>query len=293
MTNSPSGLPHAMAAYLVWGLLPLYLVLVHHVPPFEFVGWRVVFTLPVCLLIVLARRQLADVLAALRQPRTLALLMASAMLIGGNWLIYVHAIQTGQVFAASLGYYINPLVNVLAGALFLNENLSRRQWLAVGIASAGVALLAWEAVDMLAISLSLACSFAAYGLVRKFTPVGALPGLTIESALLTLPALGIVTWFALSPAGSSLGQTLTTDFLLASSGVLTAVPLLLFAIAARRMDFSVLGMTQYLSPTIVFILGITVFDEPLRPAQIASFIAIWAAIALFSAELWRKRPSQG
>jgi chloramphenicol-sensitive protein RarD len=147
-----NGLPHAVGAYLVWGMLPLYLRLVQHVPAFEFVGWRLVFTLPVCLVIVVLRRQVQQVIAALGDPRVLGLLLASSLLIGGNWLLYVSAIQSGHVFATSLGYYINPLMNVLAGTLFLGERLNRRQWSAVAIAGIGVSLLAWDAREMLGIA---------------------------------------------------------------------------------------------------------------------------------------------
>lgn len=285
----PSGMPEALGAYLLWGLLPLYLMLVRQVPAVEFVGWRVVWTVPVCLLIVAVRRQGAEVLRAFADRRALGLLAISAVLIGVNWLVYVAAIQAGHVFAASLGYYINPLVNVLAGTLFLEEKLSRRQWIAVAIAAAGVSLLAWGAREMLGISLALAISFAAYGLVRKLVPVGSLPGLTVESAFLLLPALGIVGWYAAASQGSSLGQGIASDLLIACAGVVTAIPLLLFAVAARRMAYSTLGFVQFLAPTIVFVLGLVVFREPLNPIQLACFIAIWIAIAIFTWDLWSRR----
>lgn len=288
-SDRPSGLPHAVGAYLVWGLLPLYLRLVHSVPPFEFVGWRLIFTLPVCLVIVALRRQGAEVMAALGNPRALALLLTSALLIGGNWLLYISAIQGGQVFATSLGYYINPLMNVLAGTIFLGERLNRWQWTAVAIAAAGVSLLAWDAREMLGIALALAVTFSGYGLVRRLTPVGSLPGLTIETVLLLLPAIGIVLWQVESNGGSSFGTDLRTDLLLPISGVLTAVPLLMFATAARRMDYSMMGFIQFLSPTIVFLLGLFVFHEPLREIQLACFVLIWAAAALFVWDLLARR----
>ncbi len=276
-----SGLPHAVGAYLAWGLLPLYLMLVHRVPAFEFVGWRIIFTLPACLLIVVMRRQFGALLAIFANPRLLLMLFASAALIGTNWLIYIAAIQAGHVYASSIGYYVNPLVNVLAGAVFLKERLSFRQWLAVAIAAAGVLPLAWAAREMLGISLSLAATFAGYGLVRKLTPVPSLLGLTVEIVLMLLPAIALVSWFALSPAGVTFGKELTLSLLIAASGGITAVPLVLFATAAQRMDFSTLGFVQYLAPTIVFFEALFVFHEPLRPVQLASFIAIWSAIALF------------
>ncbi len=285
----PSGLPMALGAYFIWGLLPLYLKLVRHVPALEFIGWRILWTLPFCLLIVAARRQGPELRAALGNWSIMRRLGVSALLIAFNWTIYVFAVQGGHVFAASLGYYINPLANVLAGTLFLQERLTRRQWAAVGIATAGVTLLAWGARDTLWISLALAVSFCGYGLVRKVTPVGSLPGLTIESMWLIAPAVATTTWFAASPAGSSFGHAVSTSLLIVLGGVITAVPLLLFAIAARRMDYSLLGMVQFIAPTLVFITGLTVYGEPLRPVQLACFALIWIAIAVFVWDLVAQR----
>ena len=283
-TQSPQphgGLAMAFGAYLIWGVMPLYLRMVHWVPPLEFIGWRIIWTLPLCLVIVLLRGESAALLTALRSPRVLALLSLSAALIAVNWMVYVVAIQSGHVFAASLGYYINPLVNVLAGTLFLHERLSRRQWLAVGLAALGVSLLAWDAREMLWISLTLAVSFSAYGLVRKLVAVESLPGLTVETLLLLIPSLATVWFYAHSPSGSSMSHGFGPSLLLASGGAMTGIPLLLFAAAARRMDYSSLGMVQYCAPTIVFFLGVFVFNEPLRPVQLACFVLIWIAIAVF------------
>jgi len=286
-----SGLAPALGAYLIWGFLPLYLLLVKSVPPFEFVGWRIIWTLPLCLVIVAWRRQFPELLAALKSPRSLLALLASALLIGFNWFVYIWAIMAGEVYAASIGYYLNPLLNVLLGTLFLGERLSRRQWVAVGIAGLAVTLLAAGAVTSLWISLSLALSFAFYGLVRKQVAVGSLPGLTIESAILMPVAAAIAGWYAISPQGSAFGHDAWMSALIVFSGVVTAVPLLLFAIAARRMDYSTLGFIQYLSPTIVFFLGLTVFHQPLAPAKLASFVLIWIAVGVFVWDLWAKRKS--
>lgn len=284
-----SGLLPALGAYLIWGFLPLYLILVKSVPAFEFVGWRIIWTLPLCLAIVAYRRQFPELLAALRSPRSLLALLASAVLIGINWFVYIWAIMAGEVFATSIGYYLNPLLNVLLGTLVLGETLSKRQWLAVAIAGVAVLLLAAGAVTSLWISLTLGFSFALYGLVRKQVAVGSLPGLTIESAILLLPAIGIAAYYAASPQGSAFGQDTWISALIVLSGVLTAVPLLLFAIAARRMDYSTLGFIQYLSPTIVFFLGLFVFHQPLAPAKLASFVLIWVAVAIFVWDLLAKR----
>lgn len=289
--HRPAGLLEALGAYLIWGFLPLYLILVHTVPPFEFVAWRIVWTLPLCLLIVAVRRQGPQLRAALADPRALATLTCSALLIGANWLIYIWAIQNGHVYASSLGYYINPLLNVLLGTWLLGERLTRLQWAAVAIAAAGVALLLAGALTTLWVSLSLAVSFGTYGLLRKRVAVGSLPGLTIESAILLLPALAATWWYAQLPAGSSFGHDVRLSLLLVLGGVLTATPLLLFALAARKMDLSTIGFIQFLSPTIVFVLGLTVFGEELKPVQLGSFVLIWIAIALFVRDLFARRPA--
>lgn len=285
----PSGLAPALGAYLIWGFLPLYLMLVKSVPPFEFVAWRIIWTLPLCLLIVAFRRQFGELLGALKSPCSLLALLASSVLIAVNWFVYIWAIMAGEVYATSIGYYLNPLVNVLLGTLVLGEKLSRRQWIAVAIAAIAVALLAAGALTSLWISLCLGVSFALYGLVRKQVQVGSLPGLTIESAILLPVAGGIALWYAASPAGSAFGQDAGLSALIVFSGVVTAVPLLLFAIAARRMDYSTLGFLQYIAPTIVFFLGLFVFEQPLAPVKLISFVLIWIAVAIFASDLWAKR----
>ena len=284
-----SGFPHALGAYLIWGFLPLYLIYVRSVPPVEFVGWRIIWTLPICLVIVAARRQFPALKEAFSSRQSVLMLMLSALLIAVNWLIYIWAIQNGHVYAASMGYYLTPLINVLLGTVLLGERLSRPQWLAVAVAAIAVALLLAGALTSLWISLSLGVSFGIYGLVRKQVPVGALPGLTIESAFLLLPAVGIALWYAWSPQGSSFGHDPALSLLIALGGALTAFPLLLFTIAARRMDYSTLGFFQFLAPSIVFILGLTVFHEELRPAQLGSFVLIWLAIAVFVWDLLKRR----
>jgi chloramphenicol-sensitive protein RarD len=289
--TAPSALAAALGAQLVWGLLPLYLVLVETVPAVEFVGWRVIVSIPFCLLIIHLRRQWPELSAAFRQWKVLRLLLLSAALIAANWLIYVAAIQAGHVYAASFGYYITPLMQVLAGTLLLGERLSPLQWLAVAISGLGVALLGWGELSMLGISLSLALSWSVYGLIRRSAPVGSLPGLTVETLVLLPGAAAIAVWYASTPAGSSFGHEPGLSALIVLAGPFTALPLTLFAIAARRMDFTTLGMLQFVSPTIVFVLGVTVFDLPLDPVQVASFAVIWAAIGLYVWDLLARRRS--
>jgi len=263
---------------------------VQTVPAVEFVGWRILWTVPVCLIVVAFRRQGAEVRAALTSPAILRTMLLSSVLIAINWLTYIYAVLDGKVYGASLGYYLNPLVNVLLGTLVLGERLNARQWTAVALAGGGVATLLFGALDTLWITLTLAFSFALYGLVRKTAPVGALPGLTVESLLLSLPALGVIAWYAATPQGSAFGQSLGLDLAIAFAGIVTGVPLLMFAVAARRMAYSLLGFVQFIAPTMVFVIGLTVFDQPLEPAQLACFCAIWAAIAIFSWDLWLRRP---
>lgn len=286
-TPGRSGFPQALGAYLIWGFLPLYLILVQTVPAFEFVAWRIIWTVPICLLIVALRGQGAELASAAKNYGTMRWLALSAVLIGINWLVYVWAIQRGQVYAASLGYYINPLVNVLLGTLLLGEKLSRAQWIAVGIAALGVALLAETAITTLWISLTLAISFGTYGLVRKQVSVGSLPGLTIESGLLFFPSIALAGWYG-AVRGSSFFVSPDLSAAIVLGGFLTAIPLLLFAIAARRMPYSTLGFFQFLAPSIVFVLGLTVFEQPLKPAQAACFACIWLSAAIFIWDLLKR-----
>ncbi len=285
----PSGLAAALGAYALWGLMPIYLITVKTVPPVEFVGWRILWTIPICFVILVFRRQMGEFLAIFRNRRAMLVLAAASVLIAINWVVYILAIQRGNLYAASLGYYINPLVNVFLGTVVLGEKMSRTLWIAVALAGIGVAILLGGALTTLWISLTLALSFGTYGLLKKTVQAGAVPGLTVETVLLALPAAATCWWFAQTPAGSSFGQSAELSTWIALGGAWTAIPLLLFAIAARRMDYSALGFIQFLAPTMVFILGLTVFGEELKPVQLASFCFIWAALALFVWELWRGR----
>lgn len=285
------GLSYALVSHAVWGIMPLYLVLVHDVPPVEFVAWRIIWTVPVCLAMLAWRNQGAEVLAALKDRRSLLALTASACLVGVNWVFYVVAVQTDHVYAASLGYYILPLVMMVIGLVVLKERLTRPQWCAVALAAVGVGLLAIGARSTLWLSLIVAVTFGLYGLIRKTVRVGALAGLTIETLLLIVPSIGIAAWYAMQPQGSSMAQGLGLAAAIALGGPMTAVPLTTFAVAARRMDYSVLGFLQFLSPTVVFLLGLLYFKEPLNQAQLGCFVLIWAAMALFVWDLLHRRRS--
>jgi chloramphenicol-sensitive protein RarD len=276
-----AGLANALGAHVVWGSMPLYLQLVKTVPAVEYVAWRILFTIPLCFLFVTWRRAWGELRTVLRDRRTLLTLLASAMLIGVNWFLYVWAIQTGHVYAASLGYYILPLTMMLLGLVFLGERLTPRQWAAVGLAGVGVAALATGALTTLWLSLAMATTFGVYGLLRKTVQAGPLVGLTLESAILAPLSLALAWWYAVSPAGSALAQDGLTTFAVVMGGPMTAIPLIMFAFAARRLPYTVVGFLQFSSPTLVFLLGLLVFGEELKPAQLACFIAIWAAASLF------------
>ena len=237
------------------------------------------------------RRQIGGYLEALKDWRVLRLLLISALLIALNWLVYIYSIFSGHVLAASLGYYLNPLVNVMLGMIFLGERLNRLQLVAVAIAGVGVAILLAGALDTLWISLTLAFSFGLYGLLRKVAPVGALPGLAVETTLLFLPSLAIAAFYVGADDGVGFASAADISWLLAAAGPVTAIPLLMFATAARRMSYAALGFCQYLAPSLQFVLGLFVFHEPLKPAQLFCFLLIWFSIAVFSFDMWAKMRS--
>lgn len=286
--SEQGGLPYALAAYGIWGFVPLFFKLVSSVPPVEVLAQRIVWSLPLCVVIMLFRRQIGDYLLALRDPRIVRMLLVSALLIAINWLVYIYSIFTDHVLAASLGYYLNPLVNVMLGMVFLGERLSRLQLLAVVVAGVGVAILLAGALDTLWISLTLAFSFGFYGLLRKIVPVGSLPGLAIETTLLLPLAVAVSLYYLWVGDGRGFGAEGSITLLLMAGGIVTAVPLLLFATAARRMSYAALGFVQYLAPTLQFLLSLFVFREPLKPAQLVCFLLIWVSIAIFSFDMWRK-----
>jgi chloramphenicol-sensitive protein RarD len=282
------GFAAGIAAYALWGVLPIYFKAVSGVPAVDIVAHRILWSAPFLGLVLVATRQWPAVAAALRDRRTLMLLLTTAALIGVNWLLYVYAVVSGHILAGSLGYYLNPLANVLLGRFILKERLSRLQWAAVAIAAAGIAAMLGGAVGQLWISLVLCGSFATYGLLRKVASVDAVPGLAIETGLLAPLAAG---WLAWSIAGGSpaLGGDRWTAALLLLSGVATMVPLLLFTVAARRLAYSTLGMLQFLAPTLQFLLAVLLYGEPFTRSHAIAFGAIWTALALYVAALVQAR----
>lgn len=269
------GILYGVTAYAIWGLLPLFLKLLKPLPAPDILAHRILWSLLLLVVLAIVLRHGAALRRIVATPRLMLTLAATATLIGINWLCYIVAVNGGHVAQASLGYFINPLVNVLLGTLILRERLGRIEAVAVALAACGVAFLAYEQGGVPIIPLTLAFSFGAYGLIRKITPVDALDGLLIESAILAPPS---VLWLSL--AGTSLASG-PAFALLPVAGVVTAIPLMLFAAAAKRVRYSDLGLLQYLAPTLQLILAVGVFGEVLAPAQWAAFVLIWVSLALY------------
>ncbi|WP_257539936.1 EamA family transporter RarD [Sphingobium sp. CFD-1] len=278
-----SGLLAALAAYGLWGLLPIFFKLLHHVGPFELVAQRVIWSLVLILILLAARRALGPLWAALSTPRLLLPLTASSLFIAINWTTYIWAVNDDHVIAASLGYFLNPLVNVALGVLVLKERLRRGQMLAIGVAAIGVAIMAAAALTTLWISIMLALSFAFYGLVRKLTPVAPMAGLGAETLILTPVALAYLGWLS-GHGGLAFGQDNFTTVMLVVSGAMTTVPLVLFAVAAHRLPMATLGLLQFVAPLLQFLCGVLLFGETLSHGQIVSFALIWLGLILFASD---------
>ncbi|HTM95460.1 MAG TPA: EamA family transporter RarD [Croceibacterium sp.] len=288
MSDTSRGLLLALGAHVFWGSMPLYLLLIGDAPALEFVAWRILFTVPLCVLLVAVTRRGKELRAVIANRRALLLLLASSALIGVNWFLYVWAIVNGHVYAASLGYYILPLVMMLLGLATLGERMNRRQWLAAGLAGTGVAVLAAGALTTMWLSLAMAITFGLYGLVRKMVSAGPLAGLTIEVVLLAPPSAALLWWLG-THEGLHFGDAWGTSLAIAMSAPMTGIPLLLFAAAARLLPYTLVGFVQFSSPTIVFLIGLLVFGERLNPAQLACYVLIWLAVAIFVWDLFAGR----
>jgi chloramphenicol-sensitive protein RarD len=274
-----------LLAYALWGVLPLYFKALTGVPPFDIVAHRVLWSLPFLAVLILMSRGWSKIREAVNQRRTVGMLFVTALLIGGNWLLYVYAVTSGHILAASFGYYLNPLANVLLGRFVLKEQLNRLQWTAVAIAAAGISVLAAGALGQLWISLTLCVSFALYGLLRKVVPADAITGLGIETAILFPVA---ILWLAGQALASDpiMGTNTVQTGLLFLAGIVSTTPLILFTAAARRLQYSTLGMLQFIAPTLQFLIAVS-YDEPLKTAHFIAFPAIWVALGLYVIALLR------
>ncbi|HEY6047732.1 MAG TPA: EamA family transporter RarD [Sphingomicrobium sp.] len=275
-----------VAAYGLWGVLPIYFKALSGVGAVDIVAHRVLWSLPYLALLIAFGKGWGKVRGATSRPATVGLLMLTALLIGSNWLLYVYAVTGGHILAASFGYYLNPLANVLLGRFVLGERLNRLQWTAVAIAAAGISVLAVGALGQLWLSLALCVTFALYGLLRKVVPADALTGLAIETVILFPLAAAWLGWMALAGQPVMGGSRASAELLLLA-GIVSTTPLLLFTAAAKRLPYSTLGMLQFVAPTLQFLIAVVLYGEPFTMAHAIAFPAIWAALALYAVALLR------
>jgi chloramphenicol-sensitive protein RarD len=280
--QSFAGALFAFLAFLIWGLSPIYWKALDEVGAFEIILHRILWSFAFLMPLVLIGRQWTQLKNAIRSPKIIVILLITSVLVGANWLIYIWAVNNDRVLQASLGYYINPLVNIVLGMVFLRERLRRAQAVAVALAALGVVNLTFRYGVFPWVSLALAFSFGIYGLVRKVAAVGALVGLTVETLLLTIPAAVWVIHLYRIQSGMFLHAGVKIDLLLLGTGIMTATPLLFFNLGARRITLATLGFIQYTAPTGMLLLGITIFDEPFTRIQAVTFGLIWTALAIYS-----------
>lgn len=288
------GLLYASGAFLLWGAVPVYWKTLQHVPALEILAHRVVWGLVFVAVWMTIRGRWQDFRAVFGRPRTVAALLASTVFIATNWGLFVYAVVTDRVLATSLGYYINPLVNVLLGLVVLGERLNRRQWFAVALAAFAVFLLTVRAGELPWISLVLPVSFGFYSLLRKTVHADAVVGLTFETAALAPLAVGLLLRQEHLGVGALGHRGLTMDLLLVAAGLVTAVPLILFTLGVRRIPLSTAGLLQYIAPTCTFLLAVLLYGEPFTPTHALSFGLIWTALVIYSLDLRaRLRASHG
>ena len=285
--DSPRGFALAVTAYFLWGFLPIYMKAMAHIPTLEVLAHRVIWSVPVALAVLVWLGRTKDLKAALRSPRALGMAAITAALISVNWGIYVWAIQAGHALDAALGYYINPLFSVFLGAVLLRERLSAAQWLAIALAAGAVGLLTWEAGRLPVVALSLTLSWGFYAYFKKSLPLGPNQGFTLEVILLLPLALGYAGWlmatgqssFATGPAGDTA--------LLLGCGVVTAVPLMIYANGAKLLRLSTIGILQYIAPTMIFLTAVFVFGEEFGRSRMIAFPMIWTALVIYTGSMIR------
>jgi chloramphenicol-sensitive protein RarD len=287
------GVVSGVTAYALWGVFPLYFPLLEPASGLEIVAHRVLWSLVFVALLLTVVRRWPLVRAAFADRRTMLVLAAAAVLIAANWLVFVYGVNSGHVVETSLGYFINPLVSVLLGVVVFSERLRPLQWTAVGIAAVAVGVLTVDYGRPPWIALTLAASFGLYGLMKKLVRVEAAPGLFVETALVALPAAAAIAVLEASGDGTATSGEAGHFLLLMSSGVATAIPLLLFAAATRRIPLSTVGLLQYLTPLMQLAIGVFVRHEPMPPARLAGFFIVWVALAVFTADSLRTARAAG
>ncbi|WP_327688992.1 EamA family transporter RarD [Streptomyces tubercidicus] len=281
-TDQRTGLAYGIAAYTMWGLLPLYWHLLDDASPSEILAHRMVWSLPVAVILLAVLRRWSWLRPLLRQPRRLGLILVAALVISANWFLYIWAVNSGHVLEASLGYFINPLVSIAFGVLVLRERLRPLQWTAVGTGTLAVLVMTAAYGRMPWIALALAFSFATYGLVKKGIKLDGIEGFSAETALQLLPALGFLVFLGLRGESGFITGGVGQALLLSACGLATAVPLICFGAAAVRLPLSTIGMLQYLAPSFQFLLGLTVFHETMPPERWTGFALVWLALAVLT-----------
>ena len=285
--DSPRGFAFALTAYLLWGFLPFFMKAVAHIPSSEVVAHRIIWSVPLAGLVLVWLGRTADIKAALRSPRMLAMATLTAVLITINWGIYVWAIGAGRAIETALGYYINPLFSIFLGAVLLKERPDPAQMVAIGLAACAVAILAFDAGGLPWVSLGLCLSWGFYAFFRKTLPIGPNQGFFLEVLLLSVPALGYVIWLEAKGKGH-FGDTGTADVLwLLACGIVTAIPLMIYANGAKLLRLSTIGIMQYIAPTMIFIIAVFVFGEPFGTTKLIAFVFIWAALFIYSGSMLR------
>jgi chloramphenicol-sensitive protein RarD len=286
--DSPRGLAYAVAAYLLWGVLPVYMKALAHLPATEIIAHRIIWSLPIAAAVMAWQGRAAEVGAALRQPRLVAMAALTAMLISVNWLIYVWAIANDHALDAALGYYINPLFSVFLGATLLKERLSRGQFAAIALAAAAVVILTVQAGSLPLVAIGLTLSWGFYAYCKKSLPLGPNQGFTLEVLLLTPFALGFLLWQAAQGQAHLTSGGWGQALLLLGAGPITAIPLLFYANGAKLIRLSTIGILQYIAPTMIFLCAVLLFHEPFDGARLVAFPIIWAALVIYSVTLLRQ-----
>ena len=275
------GILYGLGAYTLWGFFPIYWKLLQGVPALQVIGHRIVWSFLLLIAVVLLNRQWKEFRSAAWNARTLRIYSAAAALLTVNWLVYVWGVNSGFIIETSLGYFINPLVSVLLGVLFLRERLRPNQWIPIGIAALGVAYLSIAYGRPSWIALSLALSFGFYGLVKKLAPLGSLHGLTLETAIVFPIALLFLVFVGLNGSGAFRHEGTLTDLLLVGAGAVTTIPLLMFASAAKLIPLTIIGLLQYIAPTLQFLIGVFIYKEPFNRSLLIGFSIVWTALIIF------------
>ena len=277
------GILYGIGAYVFWGFFPIYWKMLHHVPAIQLIGHRIIWSFLLLIVVILFTKQWTDFRKTVN-AKVLRLYTLAALLIGVNWFLYVWAVNANFIVETSLGYFINPLLSVLMGVIFFKERLRFAQWIPVLLAAIGVTYLTFVYGRLPYIALSLALSFGLYGLVKKLSPLGSLYGLTIETGILFIPALLYLIVMQAKNTASFLNTGITSDILMIGAGLITTIPLLMFASAARSIPLWVVGLLQYIAPTLQFLIGVFVYKEPFSHNQLIGFGIVWAALLVFLVE---------